>query len=130
MANWSIGKLAELADVSVDTIRFYEKQGLLPPSTRRASGYREYCEMDLKLLQFIRDGRALGFSLQEIQLILSHKAADELGAALADAMTLIDARVEKLERWRLALRELAPHLAIGDAPRADGSPPTPTKPHP
>ena len=107
MANWSIGKLAELADVSVDTIRFYEKQGLLPPSVRRASGYREYCEVDLELLQFIRDGRALGFSLQEIQRVLHHTNADESQRALSEVMELIDARAESLERWRRAVLALS-----------------------
>jgi DNA-binding transcriptional MerR regulator len=66
-----IGELAERAGVSVQTIRFYERNKLLPKPSRRLSGYREYVEADLRRLDFIRKAKALGFALEEIREILT-----------------------------------------------------------
>jgi len=65
-----IGKIAEKCSVSVQTVRFYERNGLLPDPPRKESGYRVYGDADLKRLLFIRQAKALGFSLQEIREIL------------------------------------------------------------
>lgn len=66
-----IGKLAKLAGVKPDTVRFYERTGLLPKPQRIASGYRTYDESTLSQLRFIRKAQSLGFSLGEIRRILS-----------------------------------------------------------
>ncbi len=65
-----IGELANRAGVSVQTIRFYERRGLLPEPPRKDSGYRIYGEEDLRRLCFVRQAKALGFSLSEIREIL------------------------------------------------------------
>lgn len=65
-----IGQLAKLAAVKTDTIRFYERSGLLPKPERKPSGYRVYDQVALKLVVFIRKAQALGFSLDEIRRIL------------------------------------------------------------
>jgi MerR family transcriptional regulator, copper efflux regulator len=65
-----IGTVAKKAGVSVQAVRFYERQGLLPSPPRKESGYRLYGEADLKRLLFIRQAKALGFSLEEIRTIL------------------------------------------------------------
>ena len=65
-----IGQLATQAGVAIDTVRYYERQGLLPPPERRASGYRQYGQPDIARLRFIRRAKELGFSLQEIQDLL------------------------------------------------------------
>jgi DNA-binding transcriptional MerR regulator len=65
-----IGKIAEKCSVSVQTVRFYERNGLLPNPPRKDSGYRIYSDADLKRLQFIRQAKALGFALEEIREIL------------------------------------------------------------
>jgi DNA-binding transcriptional MerR regulator len=65
-----IGEVAKKTGVSVQTVRFYERQGLLPNPPRKESGYRLYGEADLKRLLFIRQAKALGFSLDEIRTIL------------------------------------------------------------
>ncbi len=70
MAFVKIGNLARQAGVSVQTVRFYERQGLLPEPPRRESGYRIYGAEDLHRLRFIRQAKALGFSLKEIATIL------------------------------------------------------------
>ena len=63
MQTMSIGRLAEQAQVNIDTIRYYERQGLLPPAERSASGYRKYRPSDLERLRFIlrsKDGARAG----------------------------------------------------------------------
>jgi DNA-binding transcriptional MerR regulator len=61
-----IGELAKRADIKVDTVRYYEKAGLLPPPPRRPNGYRDYGKLHLERLAFIRHCRALDISLEEI----------------------------------------------------------------
>src|SRR5438552_16510410 len=65
-----IGELAKETRVTVQTVRFYERRGLMPQPLRRESGYRDFGEGDLRRLEFIRHAKALGFSLQEIREIL------------------------------------------------------------
>ena len=65
-----IGEMAKKGGVSIQTIRFYERRGLLPSPPRKESGYRLYGQADLKRLLFIRQAKALGFSLDEIRTIL------------------------------------------------------------
>jgi len=69
-----IGELARTAGVNIQTIRFYERGKLLPSPARKPSGYRVYGEADLRRLRFIRQAKALGFSLQEIREILRMRA--------------------------------------------------------
>ena len=66
-----IGRLAKLAGVKPDTIRFYERSGLLPKPQRLASGYRSYDDAALKQVRFIRKAQSLGFNLDEIKRIMS-----------------------------------------------------------
>lgn len=70
MNSLSIGQLASAAEVGVDTVRFYERAGLLRTPARSASGYRRYQPADVDRLRFIRRGKALGFSLEEIAELL------------------------------------------------------------
>src|SRR5438105_4066732 len=66
-----IGEVARLADVSVQTLRFYEREGLLPVSRRRASNYREYSPDVVGLVHFIQRAQKLGFSLREVKDLLA-----------------------------------------------------------
>lgn len=70
MATMKIGELAKAADVSVDTIRYYERSGLMQKAHRKPSGYREYQPSDISRLRFIRRAKALGFSLDDIMELL------------------------------------------------------------
>ena len=65
-----IGRLAKLAGVKSDTVRFYERSGLLPKPLRTASAYRVYDDAALKQLRFIKKAQSLGFSLDEVGRIL------------------------------------------------------------
>jgi DNA-binding transcriptional MerR regulator len=66
----TIGRLAREAGVGIDTVRFYERAGLMPAAPRTASGYRTYAAVDADRLRFIRRAKALGFSLDEIAELL------------------------------------------------------------
>jgi len=68
--HYLIGQLAKLAGVKSDTVRFYERKGLLPRATRSATDYRIYDDAAVERLSFVRKAQALGFSLDEIGRIL------------------------------------------------------------
>jgi DNA-binding transcriptional MerR regulator len=65
-----IGELAKHAGVSVQTLRFYERQGLLAKPARRASGYREYADRDLQRVNFVRSCQGIGFTLKDVKEVL------------------------------------------------------------
>lgn len=71
METLSIGQLAKKAEVNIQTVRYYERRGLLPDPPRRESGYRQYSQSDLARLSFIKHAKELGFSLREIMELLS-----------------------------------------------------------
>lgn len=68
---YRIGELAKLAEVTPDTIRYYEKQQMMDHEVRTEGGFRLYTESDLRRLKFIRHARQLGFSLESIRELLS-----------------------------------------------------------
>src|SRR5215470_1541483 len=70
METLSIGQVARRAGVGVETVRFYEREGLLEEPPRRASGYRQYSEEVVSRLHFIKRAKLLGFSLKEISELL------------------------------------------------------------
>ncbi|HEY0797372.1 MAG TPA: heavy metal-responsive transcriptional regulator [Acidisarcina sp.] len=73
-----IGEIAKRASVNIQTLRFYEREGLLRPPTRTASGYRSYQEADLERVRFIRLCQGIGFTLREIhQLLELHRSLTE-----------------------------------------------------
>ena len=70
MDSIGIGALARRAGVSVDTVRYYEKSGLLAPRARRPSGYRRYSNLQLSRLRFIRRAQSFGFTLKDVRELL------------------------------------------------------------
>lgn len=107
----NIGQLARQAGVPVDTVRYYERQQLLPTARRSAGGYRVFGDTDLTRLQFIRRAKALGFTLDEIAhlLRLSDQRGDDMARVrhtAADKLTDIEQRIEELQRMHAALKAL------------------------
>ena len=94
-----IKHLAAATGVDVETIRFYEKQGLLPAPARRDNGYRQYEAVHLERLSFIRHCRALDMPLAEVQRLLSF--VDDPARHCADVNDLVDAQLSRV-RARLA----------------------------
>ena len=106
-----IGELAHRSDVGIDTVRYYERQGLLPPPGRLASGYRCYDQTSVARLRFVRRAKALGFTLVEIRelLALSDRGKDDMAdlkAAAADKLADVEIRLAELTRVRDGLRTL------------------------
>ncbi|HEY8518933.1 MAG TPA: heavy metal-responsive transcriptional regulator [Gammaproteobacteria bacterium] len=107
----TIGRLAAVAGVNIDTVRYYERSGLLPPPRRRASGYREYGAADVARLRFIRRAKALGFTLEEIRdlLALSSDRQGDMQAVKAKAearLRQVERKIAELERVRRGLEQL------------------------
>jgi MerR family transcriptional regulator, copper efflux regulator len=91
-----IGEMAKKAGVSVQTVRFYERRGLLPEPGRKESGYRVYGDGDLKRLLFIRQAKALGFSLDEIRTILRMRERGQ--CPCATVLRLAEQHLEAIEQ--------------------------------
>ncbi len=107
----TIGRVANAAGVSIDTIRFYERQGLIAMPRRSFSGYRNYSEDVLDRLRFIGDAKRLGFSLREIKELLSLgvKSTTECGPVTRKAeakLTEMNEEISRLQRLRLTLRKM------------------------
>lgn len=106
----TIGGLARAAGVGVETVRYYQRRGLLPEPPRPPGEVRRYGDLDLKRLRFIRSAQAAGFTLNEIKELLDLDAADDRARAreLAQArVAAIDAKIEELRQARDALAGLA-----------------------
>ncbi len=107
----TIGQLAKAAEVGIETIRFYERKGLLDEPPRRPSGYRQYPPAALERLAFVRRAKELGFTLDEIAefVALSRQSDGSCGtvrdrakARLAD----VEARIRTLDEMRARLTQL------------------------
>ncbi len=100
----SIGALARRANVSVQTIRWYEREGLLPEPLRTSGGQRRYDEAALRRLSFIRHARELGLPLSDIRALLA--LADNPAAPCREADEIIRRNLESVQeriRWLAAL---------------------------
>jgi MerR family mercuric resistance operon transcriptional regulator len=95
MTTLTIGKIAQAAGLGVETIRFYERQGLIAEPARSDSGYRQYRPETVRRLRFIVRAKALGFTLQEIGDLLDLRARP--GAECADVQARAEARIADIE---------------------------------
>ncbi|MDQ4132660.1 MAG: MerR family transcriptional regulator [Actinomycetota bacterium] len=117
MDTFTIGKLADAAGVHVETVRYYERRGLLDQPPRTDSGYRRYSSADLWRLQFIRRAKELGFTLTEITDMVgpgSRSAASILEATRAK-IDAVQARQLELQERERRLERLAHLCERGDA---------------
>ena len=109
MAGLTIGKFAAAEGVGVETVRFYQRRGLLALPERRGSGYREYSEADRWRLAFIRRARTLGFTLGEIRDLLGPAEARSTGEIVRAAearLEAVDRQIGELAQLRCRLRRL------------------------
>lgn len=111
-----IGEVAERTGIGIETLRFYERSGLLDPPVRTEAGYRLYNAEALDRLAFIRRAQVLGFSLVEIRQIIVEKRAGQSPCAkvrevVRDRLRELDERMAEIRRYR---RELAAALAEWD----------------
>ncbi len=113
-----IGELSRLSGLTIDTIRFYEREGLLPAPVRTPSGYRDYPAETYDRLSFIKRARELGFRLHEIGELLILSEAEEAGSQDVRDLTAakledVKLRIEKLQRMADSLSGLL-HRCQGD----------------
>lgn len=106
-----IGQLAEATGVSTSRIRFYEKHGLMPPTTRLENGYRDYPEDMISRLRTITMSKSLGFTLSEIRRILPDDPGDliarnDVMVNLETKLADIDQRIEDLNAMRGKVQEM------------------------
>jgi len=117
-----IGEVAKLGDVGIETLRFYERQGLIDRPARTESGYRLYDRTVLEQIEFIKRAQTLGFSLAEIARIIAERRAGgspclEVRQIVRERLRELDARLVELERYRAELAStLEEWDALGDTP--------------
>lgn len=104
-----IGRLAKLAGVKSDTVRFYERSGLLPKPSRTASAYRVYDDAALKQVRFIKKAQSLGFSLDEVRRILHLRGQG--ARTCRTVLAIAEATLEETETKLRALQKFHESLA-------------------
>ncbi len=108
MSGLTIGQLAKAAEVHIETIRYYERRGLIPKAPRRMSGYRQFSQEDVRRIRFIKHAKALGFTLEEVAelLVLKREPASTCGDIIEKIETKlidIDGKLGSLQRMKTTL---------------------------
>ena len=111
MKAMTIGKVAQLSGIGIETVRFYEREGLIPKPPRRESGYRQYPEETIDRIRFIRRAKELGFSLKEIMELLSlhidpKATCGDIRKRAEEKIADIDGRIQSLRKMKNALSKL------------------------
>lgn len=123
MKNLTIGQLARKVQVHVETIRYYERRGLIPEPPRRPSGYRQYNQDAVLCMHFIQRAKELGFSLQEITELLSlrvdpHTSCGEVKKRAENKLGIIQEKIRSLQRIKKALKKVS-SLCRGRGPTSE-----------
>ena len=109
---YRIGELAKLANVTPDTIRYYDKQQIMDHEDRTEGGFRLYTDNDLQRLRFIRYARQLGFTLDSIRELLSiridpvHHTCQESKSIVQARLDEVEARIQELQSMQRSLQRL------------------------
>lgn len=120
--SYRIGEVATATGVTVETLRFYEREGLLPVSLRSATGARRYGDDALGRVRFIREAQAVGLTLRDIQVLVksrqntSRSACQKIRTILAQRIDDIERRVQEMQAFRDVLRD---HLQACDRALTD-----------
>lgn len=119
MDGMTIGQVAQRAGIGVETIRFYERRGLIGDPPRRPSGYRQYTMDAVRQLRFIRRAKELGFSLREIADLLDLRTdgsthCEDVRRQLEAKIADVEKKIADLRHIREALDDLASACAGGD----------------
>jgi MerR family mercuric resistance operon transcriptional regulator len=117
----SIGTISKSSGISVEAIRYYEREGLLEKAKRSESGYRQYHPDVLRRLAFIRRAQDLGFSLEEIRELLRLRTSTKsscrsVRAKAEEKISIVEKKIAELQLIKQALEVLASTCTNGDAP--------------
>lgn len=112
MNSYKIGEIAKFAEVNIETIRFYERKGLISPSGRLDSGYRIFSEETVRRIKFIKHAKWIGFTLKEIQELLNLRVSDNSSCHIVNNKTKekieeIQSKVILLNRMKAVLQDLS-----------------------
>ncbi len=115
MAALTIGQVARRAGVHVETIRYYQRLGLIPVPERPRSGFRRYTDDTVRRLRFIKRAQGLGFTLKEIGELLSldQAACDQVSALAQQKLIQVENKIEELIRLRTVLKEAVANCRAG-----------------
>ncbi len=118
----AIGALARRTGVNIETIRYYEKIGVMPKPSRGPGGYRVYGPEDVKRLHFVRRGRELGFSLEELRTLLrlvdGHRfTCGEVRAMMLAHVAETRRKIADLRRIERVMRDMAARCTGGRVPQ-------------
>jgi len=111
LQEFTIGSLARQANVNIETIRFYERKGLMPNPQRTPAGFRVYSQKDLQRLNFILMAKKHGFTLKEIKELLDLRVnpdstCDDVRKKAEIKIKLIEQKLQELRRMKKALKTL------------------------
>lgn len=118
-----VGEVARAAGVGVQTLHYYEREGIIPQPSRTAAGYRQYDGATIGRIRFVRKAQALGLSLDEIKEVLALAArgtspCGRVQAALTEKLAEVDRRLQQMQSFRDELARLTEHAT--SAPVSDG----------
>ncbi len=118
-----IGELAKSAGVTPDTVRYYEREGLLAPPPRTPSGYRDYGPEALDDLRFVKKAQAMGLKLTDVREVLEissggRQPCEHVRATVSARLAEVETRLRELRALRATLRETLERLDLAPPPRA------------
>jgi MerR family Zn(II)-responsive transcriptional regulator of zntA len=121
---FTISKMAALAGVSTDTLRYYEKEGLLAPDSKTEAGYRLYDAAMVGRIHFIKDAQQCGFSLSDIRELLTLKSrdsacCDDVRRLAIEKKLQLSAKIATMQRMSRALDQLLAKCTQGSLPLDD-----------
>lgn len=116
-----IGEISRLSGVNIETIRYYERIGVMPKPKRSEGGHRLYGETQLNRLAFVRRSRELGFTLKEVRALLAfidsgNMTCNEVHAVTTEHLQDVRDKIEDLRKLERALEELAAQCSLGNVP--------------
>ena len=111
MKTFTVGQLAKRTDINIETVRYYERRGLLPEPMRSESSYRQYTENDVARIMFIKRSKELGFTLKEISELLSLKldtdtTCRDVKEFSSKKIADVEEKIRDLQRIKKKLEEL------------------------
>lgn len=115
-ANLTIGRLAQAAEVNVETVRYYQRRGLMREPARPMGSVRRYSSDDVKRIRFIKRAQQLGFTLEEVTNLLAledGRSCRETERLAEQKLALVEARIADLQRLRKTLKELIGRCEVG-----------------
>jgi Hg(II)-responsive transcriptional regulator len=119
MKAMKIGEVARISGTGIETIRFYEREGLLLEPERRPSGYRQYDEATVERLNYIRQAKELGFTLAEIKELLelsfAHSNCEHIRQRAEDKITDIESKIRSLQQMKRSLRKIVERCRAKDS---------------